>query len=158
VPIRVYTEKEILLEGVMKYTIVNPMTFEKDEDVLSGLSQWLEGPEFDEHPVLTRRKNLFQSHIKAFQQNHWLLLELIAAHSAGPGDSTPSVVIEKDFLDFAKDIPVDGGERKNVFSEHVKALKRIGLIDSGTTGDRLAIGKQWWNLVLGQLKLNGRIE
>jgi hypothetical protein len=158
VPIRVYAEKGILLEGVMKTAIVNPLQFEKDEDVLSGLSQWLEGPDFDEHPVVTRRKSLFQSHIETFKPNHWLLLELIAVHSAGPGDSMPQVVIEKDFFDLAKDIPVDGGERRSAFLQTVKFLKRIGLIDSGTTGDRLAIGKQWWDLVLGQLKLNGRIE
>jgi hypothetical protein len=157
VPIQVYEEKDILLEGVMKTTIVNPITFDKDEEVLSGLSQWLKGPEFDEHPVITRRKSLFQTRINGFGQNHWLLLELIAAHSAGPGDNTPSAVIETDFYAI---VAKDRADRGSVFFQHVKALRRGGLIDTSTdkSGERLAIAKQWWDLVLGELKLNGRIE
>ena len=162
VPMRVYAEKGILLEGVMKTAIVNPISFEKDEEVLSGLSQWLKGAEFDEHPVLTRRKSLFQSRVKDLQPNHWLLLELITAHSANPGDATPSDVIENDFYAIvAKEIPADR-ERRDAFVQHVKALRRSGLIDRfmdpRTASGSLAIAKQWWDLVLGELKLNGRIE
>ena len=48
----------------------------------------LKGAEFDEHPVLTRRKSLFQSRVNGFASRiTGSLLELIAAHSAGPGDS-----------------------------------------------------------------------
>jgi hypothetical protein len=115
VPIRVYTEKGILLEGVMKTTIVNPLPFEKDKDVLSGLSEWLEGVEFDEHPVLARRKNLFQTRVTGFQPNHWLLLELITAHSAAPGDSSPLTVIEADFDDILKKEILEPAERRVLF-------------------------------------------
>jgi hypothetical protein len=114
--------------GVMKTAIVNPIWFEKDEDVRSGLSEWLEGPEFDEHPVLTRRKSLFHSRTKNFHSNDWLLLELITAHSAGPGDSSPSEVIENDFCAIvAKEIPEQA--RRDAFFQHVKTLRHIGLID-----------------------------
>jgi hypothetical protein len=46
--------------------------------------------------------------------------------------------------------------------QSVKALHRNGLIDRITDpqirGDKLGIAKQWWDLVLGELKRNGRIE
>lgn len=162
VPMRVYAENGILLEGVMRTTIVNPIPFAKDQEVLSGLAQWLKGPEFDEHPVLTRRKRFFQTRTKSFQSNHWLLLELIAAHSADPGDSSPSNVIENDFYAIVgKEIPVPG-ERRSAFLQNIKALRRNGLIDLITDprmqGERLGIAKQWWDLVVGELKKNGRIE
>jgi hypothetical protein len=90
-----------------------------------------------------------------------LLLELITAHSANPGDSSPLAVIENDFYAIvAKEIP-EGGERRSAFLQNVKTLRRNGLIDQFTDprspGDRLAIAKQWWDLVLGELKLNARL-
>ena len=162
VPILVYAEKDILLEGVMKTTIVNPIPFEEDEEVLSGLSQWLKGPEFDEHPVLARRKSLFQSRVMGFQPNHWLLLELIAAHSADRGDSPALTVIETDFHEIIKQEIPALGDRKTAFNQHLGLLRRSGLVerfaDPQIGEERLTIAKQWWDLVLGELKLNGRIE
>jgi len=56
IPIRVFSQKGILLEGVMKYSIANPIEFEKKEEVLEGVSEWLTGPEFDQDPVRRTRE------------------------------------------------------------------------------------------------------
>jgi hypothetical protein len=71
-------------------------------------------------------------------------------------------VIEADFDDILKKEILVPAERKSAFHQHVKALHRNGLIERFTDpqihGERLAIAKQWWDLVLGELKRNGRIE
>jgi hypothetical protein len=78
VPIRVYAEKGILLEGVMKTAIVNPLPFEKDEDVLSGLSQWLEGPEFGASSLDAPEKPFSEPH-------KWFSAESLVAVRANRG-------------------------------------------------------------------------
>ena len=40
-------QEGILLEGVMKTAIFNPLPFNGDAEVLRGLKEWREGPEFD---------------------------------------------------------------------------------------------------------------
>ena len=56
IPMRIYMERGILHEGLTTVSIINPIQFEKKQTVLEDLSQWLEGPAFEEQPVLTRRE------------------------------------------------------------------------------------------------------
>jgi hypothetical protein len=129
---------------------------------LEGLSHWLQGPEFDEHPVLARRKSLFQTRVKGFQETHWLLLELIAAHTASPGESLRYTIIESDFHKIMEKQLPEVGQRKDAFAQSVKSLQQNGLVERITDplmrGEKLSIGKQWWDLVLRELKRNGRMN
>ena len=162
VPIRVYYQTGILLEGLMKTSIVNPIPFEQNSEILAGLSKWLQGPEFDEHPVLTRRKSLFQTRVAELQEIHWLLLELIAAHTATPGESLLHTTIHSDFDEIMKIQIPEVGERKDTFNRSLKSLLQSGLIERITDpqmrGEKVAIGKQWWDLVLRELKRHGRMD
>jgi hypothetical protein len=46
IPTRVFMKKGILLEGVMKTAIINPIEFNRDEDMRKGLREWLSGSEY----------------------------------------------------------------------------------------------------------------
>ena len=65
---------------------------------MEDLSKWLEGPIFDEHPILSRREDLFQTRVQSYRENHWLLLELIAAHTRNVGDQVDYGIVFNDFL------------------------------------------------------------
>ena|SRR2546422_241675 len=152
VPIRVYSEKGILLEGVMKTAIVNPIDFETKEAVLKGLSKWLTGPEFREHPVLARREALFRNRIEPLGPEDWLLLELIAAHSAGPGDETSAGVVLEDYRKIQGQVELSGIFPFDAFN----LLHASGLVVQNQRHGTVSISKIWWDLVLDELRNQGR--
>ncbi len=161
VPIRVYMEKEILLEGLMRTTIVNPYYFEKKEEVLEGLSRWLTGAEFEEHPRFARRESVFRRRIQGFQDDDWLILELISAHSVAPGDMADYHEILSDFCAILREKGLNDQQTGHSYSEARRRLMDNGLVReikdprAGTT--HIGIAKQWWDLVLEELRTVGRM-
>lgn len=160
VPVRVYMENGIRLEGVMRTAIVNPILFERNQEVRDGLSEWLRGPEFEEHPIVARRETLFQGRIKNLSPNDWLLLDLIAAHSVAPGELVDDSAVRNDFFAFHRaqgetDQQIDAWyqeTRSKLAGSHLvtriddhQAVGKIGL----------GIAKQWWDLILEELRVRG---
>lgn len=162
VPVRVYMEEGIRLEGVMRTAIVNPISFKSNQEVLDGLSEWLRGPEFEEHPIVARREVLFQRRIQVLNPNEWLLLELIAAHSASPGDLTDDSAIRNDF--FAVYRPqretnqqIDAWYRES--RARLVANDLVKQVDDHPAVGKIGLGiaKQWWDLILEELRVRGRL-
>ena len=98
IPMRLYLESGILPEGLTQYTMINPIKFEDTQSILEDLAKWLQGSAFDESPVLARREDLFRRRIQDYDENIWLVLELIAAHSRNPGDSVDYTILRNDFV------------------------------------------------------------
>lgn len=161
VPIRVYAERGILLEGVMKTSIVNPIIFEKREQLLKGLNAWLNGPEFDEDPILARRDSLFQRRVQNLREHHWLILELIAAHSSGSEDHADYGEIGSDFLEIFREQKKSDQEIQNLYESGRQSLSEKGLTipsyDAVSGKTLVCIPQKWWNLVLQELRNQGRV-
>jgi hypothetical protein len=81
-PVRVYMEEPLFLEGVMKTAIVNPIGFKEPYEVLDGLSTWLSGHDFDEDPIAARRETSFRQRVATIGEMEWLAIELAAAHTS----------------------------------------------------------------------------
>jgi hypothetical protein len=162
VPVRVFQEKGILLEGIMKTSIVNSIVFRQNDEVLEGLSKWLTGPEFAEHPVLARREDLFQRRVEGYGDHHWLVLELIAAHSREPGDVGNNISIRNDFFAIVgeQDKSKTKAELDKLYTDAWSRLLSDGLIkrtdDRGSGITSLQIEKQWWELIIDELGNKGR--
>ena len=162
IPIRVFSEKGILLEGVMKYSIANPIEFEEKEEVLKGISKWLGGPEFEGDPILDLRDSLFQKRIRDLLEEDWLLLKLIAVHTnTGVGADYEAVIV--DFVAILKEAGKDGKELDQLKSGSLERLRRNFLIDqqidqrSGKTRTIIFIQPKWWDLVLAEFRTTGRM-
>ena len=162
VPIRLYQEKGILLEGLMNTSIVNPILFERDEEVLEGVSKWLTGPDFEEHPVLARRESLFRRRTQDLTEHHWLILELIAAHTPEPGADADYHEVNKDFREIIREQGEGDQALDDRFHTARAALVEKGLIaqitDHAGEKTRFRIPKQWWDLVLEDLRNQGRMQ
>lgn len=159
VPVCVYQEKGILLEGIMKTSIVNPITFQENKEVLAGLSKWLTGPAFEEHPVLERRESLFRKRIQSLTNDDWFLLELITAHTSGPGEAVIYHNAYNDFYDFFKQKGMNNDQIDPIFNQSRNNLISLGLIiqeKNDQRGSIFTIATQWWNLLLEELRNQGR--
>lgn len=153
VPVRVYQEQGILLEGIMKTAIVNPLIFRQKEQVLGGLSEWLHGPEFDNDRILAKRESIFKKRVAELHDHDWLLLELTAAHSSEPGEEAPVSQIAKDFEETMPDIYArENRNMNNLFG----LLAATGIIEAAPGTGWVRIKKPWWDLVLEELKNRGR--
>ncbi len=159
VPIRVFSEKGILLEGIMKTSIINPIQFEKREEVLEGVSEWLTGPEFDQDPIRLTRERLFQRRIQDLPDEDWALLDIIAAHSTSPGDMPDHGEVRKDFRLYY--VEHDGAfEEAHVkFNQANANLQDRGIViyfrEGGITHGP-GIAKEWFDYVLEELRNRGR--
>ena len=162
IPIRVFTQKGILLEGVMKYTIANPIEFEKDKEVLTGVTEWLRGPEFTEEPILAVREGLFQRRIQDLHPEDWYVLELIAAHSVAAGDYIRENLLEADYYQS----PFAGGkdtlQARDSFQQAYRRLSKAWLItyDYAAGGQIRGIGisKEWWSLLHEEFRNRVRVS
>ena len=74
-PIRVYSERGIRREGVMEIAVVNPIEFDRSEEIPTEVERWLRSREFDDHPVLATREELFRRRLAPLNEVEQLLLE-----------------------------------------------------------------------------------
>jgi len=67
IPMRIYTERGIRREGVMEIAMANPIEFADSAEILADVDKWLGGPDFDEHPVLSTREEMFKRRLAPLQ-------------------------------------------------------------------------------------------
>lgn len=163
-PIRVYAEQGIRREGLLEVLIVNPIEFATRATLLTDLSAWLAGEEFKQHPVLARREASFRRRAAKLTEDQWLMLELIAAHCPAPGDFVDYDTLRNDFFEIKRDgaPPADASNTiiDAAFSSAGSALVADGLVlrFQEINHARYSIGKQWWDLVLDELRADGRLS
>jgi hypothetical protein len=133
IPIRVYMETGILLEGVMRTAIVNPLPFTFRGEVLDGLEAWLSRHEFEEHPATARRLSLFEDRVRGLSENQWLVLEVIAAHCRTPGDSTHVQLVNKDLREILGRVGMAERDIDGMYNATLAALVENRLL--GRTDD-----------------------
>jgi hypothetical protein len=158
IPMRIYLENGILPEGLTQYSMINPISFQDNQSVLHDLAKWLQGSTFDESPTLARREDLFRRRVQGYDENHWLLLELVAAHSRNPGDLVDYTMVQFDFVAILQERgQPDAG---NIFEKVRIPLKQSGLIINNIPGQpaTFQIGTQWWDLVVEELRNQARIK
>jgi len=160
IPVRVFCERGILLEGIMKTSIINPIQFEKREKVLEGVRSWIKGPEFDVDPISATRERLFYRRIENLKEEDWFLLEITVAHSSSPGDFPSLYLLEEDFSESPLSQGTKPHEVRDVVYQIAKKLNRDGLIkfDLAPNGKAVGLGiaKQWWALLHDELRSRGR--
>lgn len=158
IPIRVYMEQSILLEGVMKTAIVNPIRFKDDTEVLDSLSTWLSGHEFAEDPVTARRENIFRRRIRSLGEVEWLVLELTAAHTPAPGERVRHHSVFQDFSYHYRVVGQADPQIRESFNSAVSKLNAEYLVFHEVEGamHHLTIAQQWWDLLLDELRSQGR--
>jgi hypothetical protein len=152
-PIRVYSERGIRREGVMEVAIVNAIEFDRGAEILTDVDKWLGGPEFEEHPVVKRREDLFRRRMVNAVDEHWLMLEIIAAHTE-QGRVVRGDIVHRDFLPVMAARGRPAPEIQPLFDRVLSELIEWGVL-LGPTG-QIMIGHQWWSLVLDELRSQGR--
>lgn len=159
IPMRIYQERGILQEGITTKSIMNPIEFDNDGAVLEDLREWLRGPAFAEPPALARREDLFRRRIQNLPEEDWLLLELIAAHSSEPGAPADYIEVGKDFKSIYKDLKKTDREIEDKLHPARERLRERGLLNqwADNTGRTVfTIPRQWWELLLNEMKNQGR--
>jgi len=161
VPIRVFCENGIRREGVIGNSIINPIYFEERDEVLDAVREWLNGPEFEDDIVLGRREVLFQKRIRGLSKNHWLILELVAAHCSSQEDKVSSAEVAGDFTSILEEQGTAASKLKGLFDQLLKLLGSQGLINRGLPDPRtgisyLSIPNKWSDLVHRELVLTSR--
>lgn len=161
IPMRIYAERDMIREGLITMSIINPIDFKNEDHLLENLAAWLKGPAFEEQPVLARRENLFQRRMQNYNEYDWLILELIAAHSRNPGDTTNHSIIRRDFFAIVKEAGKSDREADKVYNDGWSKLTSDGVItrteERGTGVTVLRVETQWWDLVLEELRNRARI-
>lgn len=157
IPMRIYMEKEILHEGLTAYSIINPIPFASEQTILEDLSTWLKGPAFEIPPALAMRESLFQRRIESYDK--------MAAHSREPGDSCLEATVVGDFNAILhQEAGVEKPQETSLFSNAYKKLRRDGVLNKTDVqlGEyryaAIRIEKQWWNLILDELRNRGRLK
>ena len=170
-PIMVYSQRGIRPEGLMQAAIVNPLTFDTDEEVIAGVDAWLQGREFEEDPILTKREALFHRRIEQLTEDEFLLLELLSAHLISPDDRVDYETLRADFCSDLGSSPPPGADegilhRLETARKRLSAHALVGWEVSSPPGmppDRVIfkktamwIQRQWWDLILDELRSRGR--
>jgi len=150
VPIRVYADPDIRLEGVMAAAIVNPIPFTTERDVLDNLATWLEGAEFSRDPVVSRRESLFARKTQNFSDVAWEILSVIAAESTAPGIQLRRTRIDSDLREVLNrpDREIDSA---------LGDLFASGIVESRVERDvsYVWIAPAFFDLVVGALRERG---
>src|SRR5262249_4918005 len=138
----------------------NPIEFERPDELPADVDKWLRSREFEEHPLLSRREELFQSRLSRTNEDQQLLLELVAAHCPEPNDFAFYHVVRDDFYEILRSTEKDDRQMEIRFSNAYGSLRASGLIrieDDPRTGIiRLWIAKQWWHSVFEEFRRRGR--
>lgn len=158
---RIYMESGIEPEGLTQFSMINPIKFEDAQAILEDLAKWLRGSTFEEPPALARREDLFRRRIQDCGEHHWLLLELIAAHSRNPGDSVNYNLLKNDFSTIPRARVHEQSELNELFEKGWADLRKNGLIISSDPGAgyvTVSIGTQWWDLIVEELRNQARMK
>jgi hypothetical protein len=160
IPMRIYLESGIEPEGLTQYSMINPIKFQDTQIILEDLAKWLRGSTFDEPPVLVRRENVFRRRVEANDEYDWLILELIAAHCQGPNDVADQVFVGQDFETDLHEKGMAMRQDRLSFDSKLSNLISNGLVHKKNEGGRifLSIRKQWWELILEELRNRERIK
>lgn len=162
IPMRLYLEMGILPEGLTKYSMINPIPFKETQTILEDLGEWLHGPTFREPPELARREDLFRRRVEANDEDAWLILELIAAHCQGPNDTVENVFVLGDFVTIGKEKGTSDADVAQRFNSKLSRLISSGLVGRRSGREPLTAGlyieKQWWDLILEELRNQARIK
>ncbi len=162
VPMRIYIQEGVLHEGLSAFSIINPIPFSTKTTVIDDLSSWLEGPMFEEQPVLARREDLFLRQTQSYEDHHWLMLELIAVYSREPGDRVNQAFLSRYFVKIlqeeGKDITEDPG---TLFKNTLVKLVSDGLVTDAyeKVGGIYfySLEPPWWDLIHDELRNRARI-
>jgi hypothetical protein len=158
-PIRVYEQRGILLEGLMRAAVVNPVPFDTDEEVIRDVETWLDGRELEGDPILARREDLFRRRMDGLSDDALLLLELTIAHAVTPTDRVDQLSVIDDFYD---SLGVPRGNQE-AFERSERA--RRDLMDRGLLGwaadhargrPDLWVYRQWWELASDEFRVRSR--
>jgi hypothetical protein len=163
VPTRIYTEKSLAHEGLTQFSMINPRPFENNKEVLDDLPNWLAGPIFDEPPALARRDEMFRRLTGAYSAHHWLLLEVIAAHSTEPRDRVNRAFLIRDFSEIlGAEGSAHGQDHNKLGSDILQKLVSDGLVndDYEKVGGMhyYSIKPTWWTLIHDELRNRARIR
>ncbi len=83
IKVRVFAQRGIKREGLVDTLILNPIEFEKDEDLQVLIIEWLCSSDFQEDPIATTRESLFRTLTSDFTDAHWSYLKVMMALSSG---------------------------------------------------------------------------
>lgn len=86
IKVRVFAQRGIKREGLADALILNPIEFDKDDELPVLVREWLEGPDFAEDPAETTREGLFRKLTSDFTDDHWRYLEVMMVLSRGTTD------------------------------------------------------------------------
>ena len=152
-PVRVFMERGLRREGFITVSISNPIEFDDKKEVFDYLNTWLKGPSFEEQPVLARRESAFTNRAGTLEEAAWLLLELIAVHSPEPGGLAPVVQVEKDFIQLWP----EARTKETYTNNRLGRLESTGLVTMPPVRPRvIQINKPWWDLIIDELRNQGR--
>ena len=158
-PIRIFSERGIRREGVMEIAVVNPIEFDDPDEVPAEVDKWLRSREFEEHPVLATREEMFRRRFAETDGEQKLVLELLAAHCLQPDDSTDFALVRDDFIAILKAGGLGNDAANSRFSAAMGRLHVLGLVGQHYDARpevRVWIAKQWYALVLDALRREGR--
>jgi hypothetical protein len=142
----------------MDIALANPIAFTRPEAILDDVTSWLAGPEFTEHPVVATREEMFRRRFSETDSEQRLVLELLAAHCPQPDDSTTYSMVKDDFVALLVGKGLARDAATNRLSAALKRLRESGLVTKSTDTTQplhLWIGKQWYALVLDELRRQG---
>ena len=83
IKVRVFAQRGIDREGLADTLILNPIPFDKDEELPDQVRGWLTGPDFAEDPIEATREGLFRTFSAGFTEDHWRYLEAMMVVSGG---------------------------------------------------------------------------
>ncbi len=86
IKVRVFAERGIDREGLADTLILNPIEFERDEQLPDLVLEWLTGPDFAEDAITATREELFRKLTSGFTETHWKCLEVMMVLSGGTTD------------------------------------------------------------------------
>ena len=158
-PLRVYSERGIRREGVMEIAVVNPIEFDREDEVVTGVNSWLNGHEFEEHPIQGRREDLFRHRFAQTNEDQLIVLELVAAYCLEPVDFVVRSVLTADFYAIVDPTGAIGHSQVNKrFLDAYTKLSSLGLIrvDGNNLMEPTGLAKQWWPLIHNELRNRGR--
>ena len=162
IPMRIYIENGVSHEGLTLYSLINPISFKDKSALLENLSNWLSGPAFYEAPVLARRENLFKRRTEKYGDHHWLLLEVIAAHSTEQGDTPHAPIVKNDFEAILVGEGMGIKDAQHNYQVASRQFHRDGLIhdwqDQVSRIQYTRIQPQWWDLIIEELRNRARLK
>lgn len=153
-PLRVLMHRTIGREGVMDNLIINPVVFEREEEIYESVREWMH-EELIPDPIQTSRERLFRQHTRNLEDAHWQLLLACVLHTSTDGRADREQVI--------RDFEVLGGNRL-AYGGIENALVVGGILagpfpdeDRRTNRQFIAIRPAWLDLVIARLRERGEL-